>query len=258
MTEIDNQVKDLVLGYFKHIHANIKEKNEIYDVILPENQYSLFRKSKITFTFNKNIEKPDDCELISPGNNTLFIILNECIKMGPILSVKLIHNDNTSYTKLRFYFYVIFESLKSKTSMHYVDVDVNSIKISFVENSEINFDENPQIQDILIDDIIDCYIEASNYIEKKIKPEILDFKNHIFQLKNEELEQIKSKYDKLRKKLEEESIELQSKSDSILAFQQIVDSHQILKQEEIQICKILEQKYTIHVDFALISALIIS
>ena len=91
-----------------------------------------------------------------------------------------------------------------------------------------------------------------------MKNNIDDFKNDILNLKNEELKKIESKYYKLRKKLEKESIELQSKGDSGIEFQKIVDFHQNLKQEETQIHKILEKKYSIQIDFALISALIMS
>ncbi len=257
MSQVDNQVKELVLGYFHKIHAEISEKNGLYDVIIPNNYLKLFKSSKIKFIFDNQIAKPDDYELMSPGSNTLFTILNECIKLGPILSVKLDSTESTIHPKLRFYFYLIFESLKSKSEIIHIDVDIDSKKITPIDDSKINFKDHPNIKDLSNDDLFDCYIIASDQVEKNMKNKIKDFTSDMLKLKNEESDQIESKYTKLRKKLEEESIELQSKSDSGIAFQKIVDLHQILKQEETQIRKILDKKYEIRIDFALISGLII-
>ena len=184
MSQVDTQVKTLVLEYFHKIHAEISEKNGLYDVIIPNNYLKLFKISKIKFIFDNQIEKPDDYELMSPGSNTLFTILNECIKMGPILSVTLHSDESTIHPTLRFYFYIIFESLETFTKIIHVDVDMNSKKIMVIENSTINFNDNPNVEDLSSDELFDCYIEASDYVEKIMKNEIKNFKSNMLKLKN--------------------------------------------------------------------------
>lgn len=258
MSTSDSQVKNLVLGYFEHIHAHIKEKNDVYDIEIPQNKIGLFRRDKLKITFEKNIEKPDSCELISPGSNTLFLIMNECINFGPVLSVKKIKNEENFSQKLRFYFYVIFESIKSKTKIHYVDVDMTSLEVSKLNDSEINFNSNPEIQNISTEKIIQSYIVASDHIEKILKPEINEFKNRILELKNEELQQIKEKYSKLKEQINQEYVKLQSNDNSEHEFYKIIDLNENYSIEETNRIQILDEKYKIKIDFALISILVTS
>ena len=66
-------------------------------------------------------------------------------------------------------FYAIFESVKSKTELIHVDVDIKTQKIVDIDESDINFENNPIIENIPADVIDDCFIEVVDHVEKIMK-----------------------------------------------------------------------------------------
>ena len=255
MSQIENQVNTLVLGFFSKINANVTEKNGLFDVEIPEKYSKLFRANNLKITFDDKISKPDNYELLSPGSNTLLKILSECIDFGPVITAKLNLNEHNSKI-IRFYFYVIFESVKSKTRLVHVDVEVTTQKIVVINNSEINFKGNPSVQEISSEIIDDCYIESMDYLKQSMKSDIENFKNQIFKLKDEELQNVNSEYKKRLNQIQEKSTILRSKSGTDTAFQKIIDETVSIQEEAIKVLKIINDKYHISIDFALISAII--
>ena len=82
--EIQNEIKELTLSFFKTIHSEIIEENDIYKIIIPEKYRNYFCESKISITFNEKIAEQQNCELIVPGSKTLFQIITNCNNKGPI------------------------------------------------------------------------------------------------------------------------------------------------------------------------------
>jgi|APSaa5957512535_1039671.scaffolds.fasta_scaffold51386_2 hypothetical protein len=258
MSQIEKQVNSLVLGYFSKIDSNIIEKNGLFDITIPEKYFKIFQTNKLKIVFDSKLSKPNDYELVSPGSNILFKILNECLDFGPVITAKLNPNKKNS-RKIRFYFYSIFESIISQTELIHVDIDMNNKKIITINNSDIDFNEtsfDSQIQEGVIDD---CYVESITHIEQNLmKTKINDFKSQIFNMKQEELENINSEYKKRNKEIQEKYVILRSKGESGKNLEKIIDETEIIKNEEENIRKNIDNKYAIVIDFALVSSLILT
>ncbi len=253
MSQIKNQVYTLVLGYFSKINAKITEKNRLFDIDIPNEHSKLFRTNHLKIIFDDEISKPDNYELLSPGSNILFKILNECIDFGPVVTSKLNFSKYNSKV-IRFYFYVIFESITSETKLIHVDIEIDTQKIVSISDSEINFNVDPLTQSISSEIIDDCYITATDYVEKLTKPQIFEFKNKIHEIKNEELTNIYNEYNKRFNDIQKESVILQSKN---MSLDDLIYTNQSLKNEKSVILENLENKFRITVDFALIAAIVI-
>ena len=116
MSQIENQVNALVLGFFTKISAKIVKNNGLFDIEIPQNHFNLFGTNSLKITFDPSLSNSTDYELISPGSNILFKILNKTIDYGPVTVAKL--NPNPQNIKsIRFYFYALFESIKTKTKI---------------------------------------------------------------------------------------------------------------------------------------------
>ena len=257
MSQIENQVNTLVLGFFSKINANVSEKNGLFDIEIPSKYSKMFRTNHLKIIFDDKIIQSENYELVSPGSNILYKILNECIDFGPLITAKLNLNKYNSKI-IRFYYYIIFESVKSQTKLVHIDVEVNTKKIVAVSNSEINFKSSPSIQQISPDTIDDCYIESMDYLKQLIKSDMDDFKKQILQLKDEELQNINSEYKKQFNEIQEKSIILRSKGQSGIVFQKLIDENESIQEEKITVLKTLNDKYRVSIDFALISAIIFS
>ena len=253
MSQIKNQVYTLVLGYFSKINAKITEKNGLFDIDIPNDYSELFRTNNLKIVFDDGILKPDNYELLSPGSNILFKILNECIDFGPVITAKLNSKEYCSKV-IRFYFYVLFESIKSETKLIHVDIEIATQKIVSINNSEIIFNDDTLIQSVSSEIVDDCYIVATDHVEKLTKPQISEFKNQIYEMKNEELFNINNEYDKKFNDIQEQSIALQSKNASL---DDLIFKNDSLKNEKLIILKNLENKFNIVIDFALIAAIVI-
>jgi hypothetical protein len=257
VSQIETPVKDLVLGFFNKIGAQIIENNELFEIKIPQNHFNLFRTNSLKIMFNPSLSNSIDFELISPGSTILLKILNTCIDYGPVNIVRL--NSNSQNIKvIRFYFYILFESIKTKTKIIHVDVDMNSKKIISIEDSNINFDRT--ISDFKMDsDTIDnCYVESITHIEQNLmKSEIIDFKNEVYNLKDEELQNIDSEYKKRRKDIQDKHTDLRSKGTTGDLLSELIDENKKIKYEEIELKNNLDKKFSIVIDFALIGSLIL-
>lgn len=257
MSTTEIQIKNLVLSFFEKFNSYIIEKDGIYDIQIPEKIFHLFKRSRLTITFDK-IEKPDSCEYIAPGNNILLLITNECIKMGSVISVKLINQQEKQSSKIRFYFYVIFESIMTKSSMHHVDVDIASLKLSPIDDHDIDFNNNVKFDTISSDKIIDCYILAREYIENSLSEEISIFKEKILMNKNDDMKKIKEKYASIKQGLNDEYFCIQTKNDSVKKFHNLVDLNEHYINEEKNYLANLNNKYNIRIEFALTSIIVMT
>ena len=77
-------------------------------------------------------------------------------------------------------------------------------------------------------------------------------------MKQEELENINSEYKKRNKEIQEKYVILRSKGESGKNLEKIIDETEIIKNEEENIRKNIDNKYAIVIDFALVSSLILT
>ena len=257
ISKIENQVQLLVLGFFSKINADVVEKNGLFDVTIPENYFKLFKDDSLKITFNPQLSNKTDYELILPGSNLLLKILNKCIDYGPIVLANL--SPNTSNLKIiRFYFYVIFESIKTKTELLHIDVEIDSKNIVEINDTKIDFNQDSLNFQVDSESIDDCYVESITYLEQKLmKSKINDFKTQIFNLKEEELQNIISEYKIRNKEIQEKYTKLRSKGVSEKSLDNLMDENKIVHDEEIRIRANLDKKYSIVIDIALIASLIL-
>ena len=257
MSQIEIQVKDLVLGFFNKIGSQIIENNELFEIKIPQNHFELFRTNSLKIIFNPSLSNSTDFELISPGSTILLKILNTCIDYGPVNIARLRPNSQ-NIKSIRFYFYALFESIKTKTKIIYVDVDINSKKIISIDDSNINFDRTISDFKIDLDTIDDCYVESITYIEQNLmKSEIIDFKNEVYNLKDEELQIIDSEYKKRRKDIQDKHTDFRSRGSTGDLLNKLMDENEKIKYEEIDLKNNLDKKFSIVIDFALIGSLIL-
>ncbi len=258
MTRMEQQIKSLVLGFFSKINANVIEKDDLLNVSISNNYFDLFKTNLLKITFDPEISKNTEYELISPGSNILLKILNKCLDFGPIISARLMSNHSKSKI-IRFYFYVIFESIKTKTKLLHIDVDIDSKSIVKINDSEINFNENSITTKLNSESFDECYIKSITYLEQNLmKSEITDFKKQILELKEDELKNILFEYRKRNKEIQEKYIKFRSKGISGTSFDNLMDENKDIHDEEIKIKENLDKKYSIMIDFALISVLILT
>jgi len=53
--EIQNEIKELTLSFFKAINSEITEDNALYKITIPEKYHNYFGKSQISITFDEKI-----------------------------------------------------------------------------------------------------------------------------------------------------------------------------------------------------------
>ena len=121
MKPINEQIKSLVLNYLSlDNNTQITENDGLFDISLSHEHQKNFRENYLKITFDENREE-SNYELVSPGSGILSRILSRCIDFGPIVTAKLNSNEH-NLPIIQFYFYVIFESIKSETQLVSVSV----------------------------------------------------------------------------------------------------------------------------------------
>jgi len=133
--EMQNEIQELTLSFFKTINSEITEDNGLYKVIIPEKYHNYFRKSQILITFDEKIAEQQNCELIFPGNEILFQIITNCTNKGPItLKQSKISNGNLV---IRYHFFVNFSATYHSSQLFYIDVDLKTLKpVEIIEQLE--------------------------------------------------------------------------------------------------------------------------
>lgn len=258
MSQIENSTKSLVLGFFTKINAVVLEKEGLFDVSIPETYHHLFQTQYLKITFESESSKNSDYELVSPGSNILMKILNECLDFGPVVYGNLSTN-HTHSPIIRFYFYVLFESVKTNTKIIFVDVDINSKEILNLQNSQITF--NKLSSDLKIDSEIvdDCYVASVKFLEQNaLKSKIFDFKREMRLLQKEESEKVISEYKKHKNNLQDKFTMLRSKGKSGPKLDNLISENEILRNEEKILIENIEKKYSISIDIALFASLILT
>lgn len=256
MTGIENKVFELVLGYFSKINAKIIENNGLFTIVIP-NEYEKLFGSELKITFDKKISDQQECELMTPGSSTFYKIIKSCIDFGPATITKI--NSTTKVNDvLRFYFYIIFESVRTNTKLFVVDVDMKTRNIMNLDDIKLEPINNETIElNIQSDTIDDYYISAIEHVEKLMKPEINEFKKLILNLKQNELDNINEEYKTRKSEIQKKSVIIQQKPNSSNSLNELILENESIKNDMRKAYDLLDSKYSITVDFALIAAAII-
>jgi hypothetical protein len=256
LTDTENKISELILGYFSKINAKIVENNGLFTITIPEEYEKLFT-TELKITFDKKISEQQECELITPGSNTFYKIIKTCIDFGPVIIAKT-NSSSQVNTVLRFYFYVILESVRTKTKLCIVDVDIKTQNILDLGDVKLESVNKETIEiNIKSDTIDDCYISAIEYVEKIIKPEINEFKKLILNLKQDELDSINKEYNTRKNEIQKESIIIQQKPNSSNLLNDLILENESIKNDMKKAHDLLDSKYSITIDFALISAAVL-
>jgi len=259
--QIEVHIENIVCEYFSKINANLIKNDKLFSVSVPQNFSNIFGTSLLKFYFDPNTSAPSDYELFSPGSNNLLKIINQCLDLGPVAICKLknacIHSD-----AIRFYFFVLFESVISRTKMIHVDIILDSKKIIDIKKYDIEkydiekYDilNNKELSKDVFDD---CYVEAISFLEyTMMKLEISNFQKDCINLRQKEIQSIKEEYRIRSKEIQEKFILLRSKGQSAHEIDRLIDENQNIREDEKAILESIRKKYSTIIDFALIGAVL--
>ena len=120
---IQNDIQDLVVGFFGTVGSISGGDNGVYQITVPEKYRNFFAIRKISIAFKKEVALRHDCELVIPGSKILLQIIEICTNKGPIALRKLV--IGTGNTTIRYHFFITFSGRSRVMMMDYVDVDMN-------------------------------------------------------------------------------------------------------------------------------------
>jgi len=249
----------LVLEYLKKINADISENKEIYDVKIPNTIENLFDSSTIKFTFDPEIARENFCELISPGSNILFKIINHNLKNGPVIFSKpknFIPDNPNNVVGIRFHFYILLDGLQNDSYIKYVDVDYDSYAI-IDQNPELTYSDDVFFE--LESDKIDfAYIAAIDYLKKIMKDTTDNFVSTVVETKKNELLYINKEYqqrlDEIDQTIRHQQINAKNTSNIDEKWDSATAQIEEIRQEQKNIINSFEKKYQSTIDYALFAA----
>ena len=154
--------KDLTLKYLAQIGAVVNELDGLYSIEIPPKFEKTFNGIKKRITFDSKVADAHRCEYAVPGSNFLATILMLIKQQAPVVTGHLkkqpmddgfldndiVHNGtatitNTSEEKrtaIRFYFNVKIKSIKSTTTLQWIDIDIETLDELWFPN-ELEFDD---------------------------------------------------------------------------------------------------------------------
>lgn len=256
---MEQLVKDLVLNYFTQINATISKNDGMYEVILPKNNTLVFGNKTLKFTFDSETARKNLCELVSPGSNILFKIVNFHLKNGPVIFSKprdFMYKNSNESVGIRFYFYILYDGLQNNSFIKSVDVDYYSSKLIDNKHDLIYCDEFSL--DIDPDKIDYAYITAIDFVKNSMK-EISDkFISTIITSKMKELQNIDNEYqkrldeidDKIQHQINDKNVSKNFDVKWNEATAKVVE----IRQEQKNVIQSIEKKYEASIDFALFAA----
>ena len=180
------------MDYLRKIGATIEESSGLFTVNIPDNLESVFGGNKKRITFEPEIAGTYSCELVIFGSNFLATVLDEIKKQAPVITGYLKKQGNFSAESLenisvhhgtftlreieeiekvvlRFYFNVNIKSVKSESSLQWIDIDPRTLdRVKFPK--ELNLESLENKIDINKESIDVCYDKALSILEKEIIP----------------------------------------------------------------------------------------
>jgi hypothetical protein len=252
MNNLQKTIEELTINFLTKNNCKIEKTKNGYDINHINSNLD-FVKNIVQIHFD-DTKKIKNHELIAPGNQLLHKILTSSLNYGPILFGKWKKNHMNPH--IRFNFYILFESVSSENFLDTVDIDLQTLEISQVDEELVDYSENfdPSL-DIKNSD--DAYIEAIDFLEKKIYPDLTKFKDKISKLKENEINDVKQDYNYKIKQTEEKASNLRSVGKFGKKFDELMEKNKILKEEKNALVIRINEKYSILIDIALTSAQVI-
>ena len=257
---LDN-IKKITLDFFVKINAEIKETNKIYTVSIPIEFKELFNNSNVKFTFDSETAREELCELIAPGSNILFKIINYNLKNGSVIYTKpknYFKNSNIADSiGIRFHFFILLDGIKNQSYVKYIDIDYNSYNI--IENNFELVDSNELQIDIDSEKIDYAYIAAIDEIKKNMQNISEKFIKDVIMAKNNDLKYVNDEYQKRLDEIDDsiqnqrnKKINLESKFEEKL--DDAIESIDLIREEQKKILLGITKKHQSSIDYALFAA----
>lgn len=212
------QIKNITLDYLKKIGAGIEESDGLYTVDIPSDFEATFGGNQKRITFDSEVASTHSCELVIYGSNFLATILNEIKQQAPVISghlkkqgdfpidlldnipvyrgtIKLGNSEDMEKTVIRFYFNINLKSVKSESTIQWVDIDSETLKkVEFPKElnlealeDEMNFDKKS---------LDTCYSKAVKILQKDITPIIDKYTIQTIDDLNQDLDSLESSFKK--------------------------------------------------------------
>lgn len=112
-------IRDLVLGFFEAIGADVSENDGAYCVRIPDGYRAAFGAGSLEISFDTgHSQSGSGHELMAPGSKTLSTIVEICARKGPVASGR----PAAGRPVIRYHFFVAFSGRSSTSVLDYVDV----------------------------------------------------------------------------------------------------------------------------------------
>ena len=258
MNDMDNDIQEFVISFFKTISSDIVQSNNIYKISIPEKYKNYFQKQNIKFTFDKETALNNDCELVIPGSIILSTIIKLCSSRGSI-SLKMTKTDN-GQTILRYHFFVNFAGIHNISKLTHVDVNLDTSEITHITNTMHD-------ADFLLDECITSEKITPSYIAAldSLKEECQDMQTKFLSDANQDFQkdldtfttkydaQIRHMDDKINKK---DMVSIDDEKTRNFRFENI-EKIKIIEGEKTRLIDALEKKHKITLEYSLVACEVI-
>lgn len=253
--DIQKQIKELVLSFFQIIDSEIIENDRIYTITIPKKYVNYFQKSKIIITFDEKIADEHNCELIIPGNKTLFQIINNCNNKGPISIKKSLSGGSNSL--IRYYFYVNFSGVKQNSELFSITVDLDNMQVVEPPSSLLEIMDTPSDFKINLEKITPCFDVALNELKQNSSDLKSSFVNEANLSFESDFNLFISRYDDEIRELDES---INQKEQNLNDFEKIRDYRfntlekiKNIEKDKNSVLKSLQEKHKIDLSYELIA-----
>ena len=255
---IQQEIEELTLSYFKTIKSEITEENGLYKISIPEKFQNYFETKKIFITFNERISLEQNCELIIPGNKTLFKIINNSINQGPI-ALKQTNSCDNNFA-IRYHFFVNFSGIQQTSKLVNVDIDLKTLEEIDIQD-ELESGDFSLNQDIISKNVEKSYDIALEILLEEtdeIKKQFIENANNSF---DNDFQLFCSRYDSEMKELDEAINRKEQSSDNSeeiqkFRFESVKKINDLEKTKDALIGNI-DEKHAIEINYEVIATEII-
>ena len=255
---IQQEIKELTLSYFKTIRSEIIEENGLYRISIPEKYQNYFRRSEILLTFDEKIALEQNCELMNPGNKTLFQIITNCTKQGPIaLRQTKTYKENIA---IRYNFFVNLSGINNTSKLFSVDIDLKTFQVVNIRD-ELEPGDFSMKDKIISENITKSYDIALDELKQQseeMRNEFIEKANSSFE---SDFDLFCSRYDTEMQELDDAINNKEKISDNTENIQKFrfetVKKINGLEKEKSSLIENIQNKHTILINYELISAEII-
>jgi hypothetical protein len=259
-TESNKLIKDLTLGFFNTINANIICTEHVYEISIPEKYCHIFKNKVFSIAFDSEIKSKTDFELIAPGSDILSSIISLCKTKGPIAK-GFIKNSNLQKNSfgVRFYFYVKFDGIYSFTELDYVDLELNTAELLDIKD-ELLFNSEIEIEHLDFESMSSLYMKATKSIRKKFETDEQKIINSLLKEKESELTKINSEYnqmiDEVEKNIKDNENKSLSDKDTHNLYDEAMEKIHKIRNEQTTMSDTISAKYKSTLSYTLIGIVV--